>query len=105
MNMVTHLSEIPKPSPVREGFRRTGVPSQTAAPDEVVTLSAITFDRLLTTRQVSAILNVSIETLKKWRQRHKNLLFLRLPSGAIRYRLSTITIFLDGCDLRGLDES
>jgi len=50
---------------------------------------------LLTTRQAAAILSVSLDTLKKWRQRPgKGPEFIRYPSGAIRYRLSTILKFL-----------
>ena len=97
MNMVAQTRTLPKTTTLTGSFRRTGVSSQAAAPDEVVSLPAITFDRLLTTRQVAAVLNVSVETLKKWRQRRKNLLFLRLPSGAVRDRLNTVQIFLEAC--------
>jgi hypothetical protein len=72
--------------------------------DESISLPAITFDRLLTTRQVAAILNVSIETLKKWRQRRKNLIFLRLSSGSVRYRASTVALFLEAWPVENLAE-
>jgi hypothetical protein len=98
MNMVTNSTATPKPSTFSNGTHRTGVMHQSEPPPEQpVSLPPITFDPLLTTKQVAVILNVSVETLKKWRQRRKNLIFLRLPSGAIRYRLSTVTTFLQAC--------
>ncbi|HVP65032.1 MAG TPA: helix-turn-helix domain-containing protein [candidate division Zixibacteria bacterium] len=49
---------------------------------------------MLTTRQAAAILNVSEQTLKKWRQRNMEPEFIRYHGEAVRYRLTTILKFL-----------
>jgi hypothetical protein len=40
-----------------------------APPEQPIASQPIPVERLLTTRQVAAILNVEVETLKKWRRR------------------------------------
>jgi hypothetical protein len=56
---------------------------------------------MLTTEQAAAILRVSPDTTKKWRQRPgKGPEFVRFPGGAIRYRLSTIMKFLENCTVQ-----
>jgi hypothetical protein len=97
MNSLSQKTMTPKPSIFRDRFRRSAVASPAAPPEEPVSLPPITSDPLLTAKQVAVILNVSVETLKKWRKRRKNLIFLRFPGGAIRYRLSTVTTFLEAC--------
>ena len=58
MNMLTNSTATLKPSTSNNGTHRTGVMHQSQPPpEEPVSLLAITFDRLLTTRQVAAILN------------------------------------------------
>jgi hypothetical protein len=58
-------------------------------------------DTLLTTSQAAAILRVSTETLKKWRQRPgRGPEFIRYPGGSVRYRLSAILKFLADCTVQ-----
>jgi hypothetical protein len=71
-----------------------------APPEQPVALPPIPSERLLTTRQVAAILNMKIDTLKKWRARGKGPAFLNLDSGAIRYRLEAVQKYLSDCGLR-----
>ena len=71
-----------------------------AQPEQPIALSPIPFERLLTTSQVAAILNVKIGTVKKWRARGKGPAFLKLDSGAIRYRLEAVQKYLSDCGLR-----
>jgi hypothetical protein len=74
---------------------------QAAPPETPIKLQPILVDRLVTTRQAADILGVSTDTLKKWRQRPgKGPKFIRYPSGAIRYRLSTIMKFLEVCTVQ-----
>jgi hypothetical protein len=76
--------------------RTVGIHRLAALPEAPVNIAEIPVDRMITTRQAAEILGLSEETLKKWRQRGGNgLSFLRYPDGAVRYRLSTITKFLD----------
>ena len=65
-------------------------------PTEIPTSSGqVPLDLLLTTSQVAAILRVSVETVKKWRQRDgQGPEYIQFPGGSIRYRLSTIMQFL-----------
>jgi hypothetical protein len=71
-----------------------------APPEWLVALQPIPVERLLTTRQVAAILNAKIETMKKWRQRRIGPLFLKLDSGAVHYRLEAVQKYLSDCALR-----
>jgi len=64
-------------------------------PPASIDIQKIPVERMLTTQQVAAILNISAETLKKWRQRRQGLTYARYGDGAIRYRLSDIMKFLD----------
>jgi hypothetical protein len=85
------LSKSPK---VRKRANGQRVPP----PETPIAVGQIPGDPLLTTRQAAAILSDSPETLKKWRQRPgKGPEFIKYPSGAIRYRLSTIMQFLASC--------
>jgi Helix-turn-helix domain len=99
MTMLTQTRTAPKPAATTGGFRRPGLPPVSAPPEEPLTLAPIPDDRLLTARQVSTILNVSIETLKKWRKGRKYLIFVRFPNGSIRYKRSTIVQFLKKCEV------
>jgi hypothetical protein len=54
---------------------------------------------MLTTEQAAMILNVSVEKLKKWRQRGKGPRFARYEDGAIRYRLSALMQYVDECTI------
>ncbi len=64
-------------------------------PPASIEIPKIPVERMLTTNQVAAILNVSAETLKKWRQRRQGLTYACYSDGAIRYRLSDIMKFLE----------
>jgi hypothetical protein len=70
-----------------------------APPEQPVASQPIPVERLLTTRQVAAILNVSIETVRKWRRRGIGPMFLKLDSGAVRYRLEEVQKYLSDCAL------
>jgi excisionase family DNA binding protein len=65
--------------------------------EEPLQLAEIPMDRMLTTKQAAVILNVSVDKLKKWRQRGKVPQFVRYPGGAIRYPLSAFMQFLKDC--------
>jgi hypothetical protein len=66
-----------------------------APPELPIRLEPLPVDRMLTTKQVATILAVSIDVLRKWRQRRKGLRYLRYFDGAIRYRLSDAMKFLE----------
>jgi hypothetical protein len=68
-----------------------------AAPEQPIALQPIPVELYLTTRQVAVILNVSVETQKKWRRRGKGPAFLKLNSGAIRYQLEAVQQYLNDC--------
>ena len=68
-----------------------------APPEPPIALQLIPSECLLTTRQVAAILNAKIETVKKWRRRRIGPLFLKLDSGAVRYRLEAVQKYLSDC--------
>ena len=70
-----------------------------APPEQPIALPPLPAERLLTTRQVAAILNVKVGTLKKWRQRGLGPPFLKLDSGVVRYRLDAIQKYLSDCEL------
>jgi hypothetical protein len=56
---------------------------------------------MLTTGQAAAIIDVEPDTLKKWRQRDgKGPIFIRYPTGTIRYRLSSLLKFLADCTVK-----
>lgn len=55
----------------------------------------IQVDRMLSTNQVAAILSISAETLRKWRQRRRCLRFYTYRGGVVRYRLSDVLKFID----------
>ena len=97
MNRVAQMTMTPRPSTTKNELRRTGFPCQAAPPEEPLRLTPIPDERLLTSRQVAAILGVSVETLKKWRQRHKSPSFFRFPNGAVRYSPRTVMKFLKDC--------
>ena len=65
-----------------------------APPETPVEIAPIPVECMLTTRQAAAILNVSEQTLKKWRQRNMEPEFIRYHGEAVRYRLTTILKFL-----------
>jgi Helix-turn-helix domain len=91
----TPLSQKPGTSPIRETiFSRAELPDQGP-----IRIPAIPTDRMLNTRQVAVILGLSVETLKKWRQRGTGLAYFRFPDGAIRYRLSDVLRFLETCSV------
>src|SRR6516162_780961 len=80
--------------------RRVSPQNATSAPaaapaEDPLQLRQIPMDRMLTTKQTAMILGVSVETLKKWRQKGTEPQFLRYPDGAVRYRLSVIMRFLE----------
>ena len=54
---------------------------------------------MLTTKQAAVILGVSVDKLKKWRQRGKGPRFARYEDGAIRYRLSALMQYIDKCTI------
>jgi predicted site-specific integrase-resolvase len=54
---------------------------------------------MLTAKQAAGILNVSVETLKKWRRRGKGPRFVRYQDGAVRYPLSALMQFLQDCTI------
>jgi hypothetical protein len=86
------LSSQPPPKPllVRDS---ENVP---VAASEITTANGpVNLDPMLTTRQAAAFIGVEAETLKKWRQRDgKGPVFIRLPTGTIRYRLSSLLKFI-----------
>jgi predicted DNA-binding transcriptional regulator AlpA len=70
--------------------RASNQPDKQPPPSGSVAIKPVPVDRLLTTKQVSVILNIAVETLKKWRQRGKGPKFVRLEGLAIRYLLSEV---------------
>lgn len=54
-------------------------------------------DPLLTTKEAAVILKVSVDTLKKWRQRGRGPAFIKYESGTVRYRLSVVLQFVSDC--------
>ena len=95
MNSNPQMPLKPRNSDFDRARLKAGVQQQVAPPEQPIDLPAIPVDRLLTTRQVAKVLGVSIETLKKWRQRHKYLEFVRFPDGCVRYKLSAVQKFID----------
>lgn len=65
-------------------------PANQLPPSGPVAIEPTPVDRLLTTKQVSVILGIAVETLKKWRQRGKGPKFVRLEGLTVRYLLSEI---------------
>lgn len=59
--------------------------------------TVVSEDPLLTTREAAVILKVSVDALKKWRQRGLGPAFLKYDSGAIRYRLSVLLQYVSDC--------
>ncbi len=55
------------------------------------------WDPLLTTRETGVVMKVSVEALKKWRQRRVGPPFIKYPTGAVRYRLSAVHKFINDC--------
>jgi len=49
---------------------------------------------LLTARQVAELIGVSTETILRW-TRHGDLPAIRLPGGALRFRMSNLELWLD----------
>ena len=95
MNNNAQMPMTPRNPAFDRARLKAGAQQQAAPPEQPINLPPIPVDRLLTTRQVAKILGVSIETLKKWRQRHKHLDFVRFPDGCVRYKLSVVTKFID----------
>jgi hypothetical protein len=68
-------------------------------------------DKLLTSGEVSQILNVNANTLYLWRQSHEvNLPFQRFVApgqtrGMIRYKYSDVLAFIDAAAQRGIEET
>ena len=54
-------------------------------------------DPLLTTREAAVLLRVSVEGLKKWRQRGIGPAFIKYDSGAVRYQLSVVLQYRTKC--------
>lgn len=54
-------------------------------------------DPLLTTREAAVIMKVSVDSLKKWRQRGVGAAFIKYESGAVRYRLSVVLRYVSDC--------
>jgi hypothetical protein len=74
---------------------KKGIPHQ-PPPEKLYPLPVVPVERMLTTAQVAIIMAVSIDTLKKWRQRSANgPRFIRYGDGSIRYRLSTVLRYID----------
>jgi len=71
--------------------------SPTAPPQQPPELEVPPEDPLLTTRQAAVILKVSVESLKKWRQRGIGPAFVKYDSGAVRYQLSVVLQFVNHC--------
>ncbi len=69
----------------------------TAPPQPPPKLEVPSGDFLLTTREAAVILKVSVEGLKKWRQRGIGPAFIKYPNGAIRYRLSDVLQYVSDC--------
>lgn len=63
--------------------------------EQPITLQPLPLDLSLTTRQAAQYLNVSVETLKKWRQRGRGPSYVRYEGGAIRYPLSALVQYLN----------
>jgi hypothetical protein len=67
-----------------------------APAEQFYPVPVVPVERLLRTRQVAVIMAVSVDTVKKWRQRPgKGPRFIRYGDGSIRYRLSTVMRYLD----------
>jgi predicted DNA-binding transcriptional regulator AlpA len=54
-----------------------------------------TFERLLTDREVAAMVGVSVATVRRWRLRHLGPQYLRIGV-LIRYRPGSVRQWLDG---------
>lgn len=56
-------------------------------------------DLLLTTRQAASFLNLSVETLKKWRKRGGGPAFIKYNNGAVRYQVNVLLQFVSDCTI------
>ena len=75
---------------------QSGTPKQaTASPEEPLEIPDMSKDLMIKTKHAAAILEVSAETMKKQRQRGIGPQFVRLESGAIRYRFTVIQQYLN----------
>jgi hypothetical protein len=57
-------------------------------------------DPLLTSREAAVIMKVSVESLKKWRQRLVGPAFIKYDTGAVRYQLSVLLQYVRDCKAR-----
>ena len=94
------LAPLPSLSPQRLREMKLVQPrspetTRVAPTENPISSGQVQLDPILTTRQVAAILGVSSETVKKWRQRAgRGPEYIQYPGGLIGYRLSTIMHFL-----------
>jgi hypothetical protein len=72
----------------------------TALPEEPLEIPDMPNDLMIKTKHAAAILEVSAEAMKKRRQRGIGPPFVRLESGAIRYRLSVIKQYINDCTVK-----
>ena len=56
-------------------------------------------DRLLTSPEAAKMMNISVETLKKWRQRGGGPAFIKYPGGRVRYRVTLVLQFVSDCTI------
>ena len=67
-----------------------------APAEKLYPLPVVPVERMLRTRQVAVLMAVSIDTVKKWRQRPgKGPRFIKYGDGSIRYRLTTVMRYID----------
>ena len=93
----TERAQLPDPTTVATSATPNGPKSlpDVAPSEQPLTLQSLPLERPLTTRQAAAILNQSVDTLKKWRQREIGPDYVRCESGAIRYLPSQISQYLN----------
>lgn len=93
--------QLPGPTTIPASATPNGAKSRPdAAPSEQpMTLPAPPWDRLLTTREAAKIMNVSVETVKKWRQRRLRPAYVKYRDGAVRYWLAVVLQFVSDCTI------
>jgi hypothetical protein len=83
--------QLPAPTTPTSATPNGPKSSPDAAPSEQpITLHPLPLDLSLTTRQAAQYLNVSVEAMKKWRQRGVGPAYVRYEGWAIRYPLSAL---------------
>jgi hypothetical protein len=100
------LTQLKKLTPemiarLRERRRRIAAITPVAEPESPVSLTMPAVDYAIPTRRAAEMLGVSVETMKKWRQRGNGPAFSKYPDGAVRYRISDVVKFFENAQMNG----